>query len=387
MADSVLQRPMFNAPQQAGNAQTMGLAPTVGIATARSPSQTANELRNMFAPQQPVQSFQEGGIVQPAAPQPAMGISDLLRGSRGSPLLSIGQMDFSGVGGAAGGALTGLRDRFLASRGVRAPVTFPENIPEPPRRPMDIPELPAATEVGAAPGMNLPTEPPAATGVPAGAAPARAAERPKGELELTLDGIKADRARLAEDKKQNAMLALMQAGLAMAAGRSPSAISNIAAGGQAGIAAFANMEKDRRAEDASLRREQTGLLLEQQRMRAQEERAPEAIRTYAALGGWDPAKGREGFDEAVRRGIEVSKSLEKDPETVRTFRALGGGDLMKGFEIFNADKKLQAAIAITKDITAGEADKRAANDYIRGQLMRARTGGGGFEGFSATPVR
>ena len=381
MEDSVLQRPMFNAPQQPDS-----VAPTTGIATVRSPRDTANELRNMFAPTVPVQSFQEGGIVQPAAPEPATGIADLLRGSRGNPLLSIGQMDFSGMGGAAGGALTGLRDRFLASRGVQSPVTFPENIPEPPRRPVDVPELPAPTEVGAAPGMNLPEQPPAAAGTPA-SAPAPAAERPKGALELTLEGIRADRARLAEDKKQNAMLALMQAGLAMAAGRSPSAISNIAAGGQAGIAAFANMEKDRRAEDAALRREQTGLVLEQQRMRAQEERAPEAIRTYAALGGWDPSKGREGFDEAVRRGIEVSKSLEKDPETVRTFRALGGGDLMKGFEIFNADKKLQAAIAITKDITAGEADKRAANDYIRGQLMRARTGGGGFEGFSATPVR
>ena len=212
------------------------------------------------------------------------------------------------------------------------------------------------------------------------------AERPKGALELTLEGIRAERARSAEDKRQNALLALMQAGLAMAGGRSPNAISNIAAGGQAGIAAFAGMEKDRRAEQAGLRREETALLIERERMRAQEERAPEAIRTYASLGGWDPSKGREGFDEAVRKGIQVSKSLEKEPETVRLFQALGGGDLMKGFEIYNADKKLQAAQAILKDITATEDDKKAANEYIRGQLMRARTGGGSFEGFSARRV-
>ena len=223
--------------------------------------------------------------------------------------------------------------------------------------------------------------------VDAGARPAAAPARPKGIMELTLDGIKEERSRLAAEKKQNALLALMQAGFAMAAGRSPNALSNIAAGGQAGVGAFAAMEKDRRADLSALRREETAVILERERMRAQEERQPEAIRTYAALGGWDPSKGREGFDEAVRRGIEVTKTMQQDPETIRTFRALGNGDLMKGFEIFNADKKLQAAIAVTKDITANEEDKRAANDYIRGQLTRARTGGGGFAGFSATPVR
>jgi hypothetical protein len=60
---------------------------------------------------------------------------------------------------------------------------------------------------------------------------------------------------------------------------------------------------------------------------------------------------------------------------------------MKGFEVFNSDKKLQAATAIAKDITAPEEDRRAAAEYIRGQLTKARTGGGSFSGFSATPVR
>ena len=167
--------------------------------------------------------------------------------------------------------------------------------------------------------------------------------REKGALELTLDGIKEERARSAEDKKQNALLALMQAGFAMAAGRSPNALSNIGAGGQAGIAAFASLEKARREEQAALRRDELSIRLAQ------------------------------------------AKLLE-DPEAVKTFKVLGGGDVMKGFELYNSDKKLQAATTIAKDITAPEEDRRAAAEYIRGQLMKAR-GGGSFTGFSATPVK
>ena len=148
------------------------------------------------------------------------------------------------------------------------------------------------------------------------------------------------------------------------------------------------MEKDRRAEESSLRREETAIMLERERMRAQEERQPEAIRTYAALGGWDPSTGREGFNEAVRRGIEVTKTLEKDPEQVRFLKALGGGDLMRGFEIFNKDKNVSAAQTILKDISASEDEKKTARTYLNNVMTRSMTsGGGGFEGFSATPVR
>jgi hypothetical protein len=47
----------------------------------------------------------------------------------------------------------------------------------------------------------------------------------------------------------------MQAGFAMAAGRSPNALANLAAGGASGVATLAGLEKDRRAEDTALRRE------------------------------------------------------------------------------------------------------------------------------------
>lgn len=388
--DPVLQRSMFRGPS------TSALQPSVGFGSTTSADENAQALRNMFSPtvsinepaemiqqeQQPIQSFQEGGMVY--------------------DMSGIGGGGAAFPGGAAeviapsptpssGGVMDLLSRPFRALSGQpifrRPEETAPAPAAAPAAPPQTAAPSPAPTgSMASFIGGPTPGAPGLASASPP--APERAApERQKGALELTLEGIRAERARSADDKRQNALLALMQAGLAMAAGRSPNALSNIAAGGQAGIGAFAAMEKDRRAEQTALRREETALLMERERMRAQEERAPEAIRTYAMLGGWNPASGREGFDEAVRKGIQVSKSLEREPETVRLFQALGGGDLMKGFEIYNGDKKLQAAQAILKDISASEEDKKAANEYIRGQLARARTGAGSFAGFSATPVR
>jgi hypothetical protein len=132
------------------------------------------------------------------------------------------------------------------------------------------------------------------------------------------------------------------------------------------------MEKDRRAEESSLRREQTAIMLERERMRAQEERQPEAIRTYAVLGGWDPSTGREGFNEAVRRGIEVTKSLEKEPDNIRLFRALGNGDVARGFEVFKGDESLKAAQAtVALGSMASEEDKRRAQSYLNMRIQQS----------------
>ena len=361
--DPVLQRPLFQT--------SPGLAPSVG---GTSPDDNARALRNMFTPtvsidapaqmiqqeQQPVQSFQTGGEVidqsgffpgtEPIPQEPTEGLT----GIRG--LLQRGALGLQSL-------------RPLPS----TPITFPQEGEMPPRIPGRVYDLPEATDIPPAPSVSPALAEQRA--VPMAAAPAQA--RPKGALELTLEGIRAERARSSEDKRQNALLALMQAGFAAAAGRSPNALSNIAAGGQAGVGAFAAMEKDRRADLASLRREETAVLLERERMRAQEERAPEQIRTLAMLGGWTPEQGREGLNAAIARGMEVQKSMQQDPDLIRTARVLGDGDVRRGFEIYNSDRRLQAAVAITKDITASEEDRRAANEYIRGQLNRARTAGGG----------
>ena len=85
-----------------------------------------------------------------------------------------------------------------------------------------------------------------------------------GKKNTDIDGIKEERAARAQQRaleaeaarKENMWLALMQAGLAIAGGRSPNAITNIGQGGQAGLASFMALEQQRRRdEDAAMRRD------------------------------------------------------------------------------------------------------------------------------------
>lgn len=89
-----------------------------------------------------------------------------------------------------------------------------------------------------------------------------------------LTDIKAER-KAKEDaaRKENMWLALMQAGLAIAGGKSSNAITNIGQGGQAGLASFMALEQQRRRdEDAAMRRDiaERELQLQQRRMAMQE---------------------------------------------------------------------------------------------------------------------
>ena len=72
-----------------------------------------------------------------------------------------------------------------------------------------------------------------------------------------LSDIKAERAaKAAAARQENIWLALMQAGLAIAGGKSSNAITNIGQGGQAGLASFMALEQQRRRdEDAAMRRD------------------------------------------------------------------------------------------------------------------------------------
>jgi hypothetical protein len=171
--------------------------------------------------------------------------------------------------------------------------------------------------------------------------PAREPVKPQGELELSLEAI---RSRRAEDRKENALLALMQAGFATAAGQSPNALSNIGAGGQAGIAAFAGMERSSR----------------------EDQRA--AMQDLAA-------RRREASSEKLARDLATQK-LQEDPDLIKTARILGRGDVERGLAILNADKRLQAAIAISKDLTADEGARKEAVEFLRISLQNAGAGGG-----------
>jgi len=72
-----------------------------------------------------------------------------------------------------------------------------------------------------------------------------------------LGDIKSEReAKAAAARQENIYLALMQAGLAIAGGKSSNAITNIGQGGQAGLASFMALEQQRRRdEDAAMRRD------------------------------------------------------------------------------------------------------------------------------------
>ena len=100
--------------------------------------------------------------------------------------------------------------------------------------------------------------------------PSRASEREKrsgkGGLDLLLEDIKNRRAASAEEKENNKWMALMQAGLAIAGGRSQHALQNIGVGGLQGAQAYAASEKDRRAEDRALFGEEAQVRLAQEKM-------------------------------------------------------------------------------------------------------------------------
>jgi len=101
-------------------------------------------------------------------------------------------------------------------------------------------------------------------------------------LSLRIDELKQEREANKAQQKENQLLALMQAGFAAAAGKSSSAITNIGAGGAAGIATLADLEKTRRSEDTSLRKESLDLELAKEKMieSAAERRAQQALSTH-----------------------------------------------------------------------------------------------------------
>jgi hypothetical protein len=112
----------------------------------------------------------------------------------------------------------------------------------------------------------------AAAAAPAETAPSRATaesarEPVKDRLTLRLEELKAEREANKEKRRENQLLALMQAGFAAASGRSSNALANIAAGGISGVQTLAELNKDVRAEDRALRREILETELTQERMR------------------------------------------------------------------------------------------------------------------------
>ena len=144
----------------------------------------------------------------------------------------------------------------------------------------------------------------------------------RDRLTIRLDELKAEREANKAQRRENQLLALMQAGFAAAAGRSPNALANIAAGGASGVTTLADLEKGRRAEDTALRREILETELTGERMRetaaereaARQDRAlsreQTGLRSQAEINA-----RREGQIENTRLRLEA---LVKDPVVPET---------------------------------------------------------------------
>lgn len=154
-----------------------------------------------------------------------------------------------------------------------------------------------------------------------------------------LEQIKADRKA---EKEKNFYLGLMQAGLAVAAGKSPDALQNIAQGGISGLQSYAGLEADSRKAE----REDMAAL------RAQQQDEATAAYREATLG------------------LE-KKKMEQDPDMIRLYKALdptGRGDVAAGYRVTQDDENLKAAVAVTKDALATPEAKTAAEQYIMSKI-------------------
>lgn len=169
------------------------------------------------------------------------------------------------------------------------------------------------------------------------------------KADVLMEGIKARREELKAEREQNKWMALMQAGLAMAAGRSPSALTNIGAGGIAGVQALREGQRDIRREERELMSDEMKLAL------TREQAAAEAAYRNASL--------------ALKR-----EELAKEPANMQLIRALGGGDLQRGFDIYQSDERLKAASKIAADLTADPAARAQAQAYISSVISGAGAG-------------
>ena len=326
MANSVLSRPMFG-PSQADQP----VAPTSsGIGGMTTPDQNARALRDMFAPQipatPPTQSF----------PVPQAGYK------RGGEVID-GVAHFQAGGESVALDPMGSPTGYAAPAPTPVPERIAERLAQEDNRPRV--DMPAVDPMGSVTGgvMSVPVPGPAAPPGPVsgksviipantaypgpgdpnfneppanvpdfrpGRAASAAAKLPAEGTELRLESIRARREASDKAREENKWMGLLAAGLCMMAGKDRNALVNIGAGGQQGLATFAGLEKGRREEESTARREDllSRQLAQQKEIAfAQLAQDPETVRTYAALGGWKAGDPPEKFKEAVLRGAEAQQ--------------------------------------------------------------------------------
>lgn len=417
MANPVLSRPMFKQSPTAPS-----VAPTVGgIGGMTTPDQNAQALKNMFAPQvplgRPAQSFpvpemgyKRGGevidgvahfadgneVVVPPPAEPGVGTK---LWSAAKDIANIPYQVYQGVVGGkpvsltpnydeevrrargeTGEAPTSPAQKFGAAaadiaglpvRGAQyvGNVVDPREVPpvasitpnydvyrveeEAQKKKSAEERLRAATRAALeAPVTGTSFQEEAAGSGILKVAPKAPAPPPpdpsKEPIQTNLQAIRERREASEKQREENKWMGLLSAGLGIMGGTNKNAFANIGAGGQQGIATFAGLEKARREDDASRRQEE----YQQQTLALQNKQL------------------------AQQREIAFAQ-IEKDPDTIRLYKALGGGDLMKGYQLASADATIKSAQLIAADITAPEADRATARNFLQSRIneaMGARTG-------------
>ena len=311
------------------------VAPTVGgIGGMTTPDQNAQALKNMFAPQVPlsrpaqsfpvpetgykrggevidgVAHFQGGGetmvfdpmgaatgYTAPAPSQVPERIAERLTREDTRPRVDMPETDIMGnvTGGVMSVPVIAERATPAAPASGRVMAIVPANPSYPERGdpnfdqpPANVPDFKPGRTTAAAPPLN-----------------------PKDEsIQTNLQAIRERREASEKQREENKWLGLLSAGLGIMGGTSRNAFANIGAGGQQGIATFAGLEKARREDEATARREDllSRQLAQQKEIAfAQLAQDPETVRTYAILGGATANSTPEQRKEAIMKGYNFMK--------------------------------------------------------------------------------
>ena len=173
---------------------------------------------------------------------------------------------------------------------------------------------------------------------------------------------------LKANKKQDAYLALIQAGLGMMGGTSPYAMANIGQGGQQGITAYGNLSKQRAAELAASRKAEgnalEGQILGEIRKSGIEERA-----AYNKDALAEKAAGRQ------ERGRILSTKEENDKREAALAR-------------FNSDPEIKKIAGLGAEAQAGSIQQQYYQEMLRIKRNNAFAEAGvpGFKMITALPA-
>lgn len=189
-----------------------------------------------------------------------------------------------------------------------------------------------------------------------------------------LTDIKAERAaKEAAARQENAWLALMQAGLAIAGGQSPNALTNIGQGGQQGLASFMALEQQRRKdEDAAMRR---GIM--ERELQLQEQMAPYKQRQAAASAAyWEGRPAVEQAKLAAQQQVAHQRAIDAAQKAWEN-RTKSGPFSLEYLNMNKVQKKAAEELYL----------KEEYNRRYREELSAFRAGvyGGGQQGSELTP--